>query len=289
MNQTGSKLSLEPLVAQWVHVGEAGGTGAKYHRLAAAFATCIRTGTYRPGGHLPNETEICAALPVGLSTVQKALGQLVDDGLIVRRRKLGSFIADRDRQVPEVHVYRFRDPVTGGEMMPYTRVLRVGAVQTAEYGGLLTGFDAPEVMRIDRLVWVTGAPPAFSAFFMRCEHHVPMPGDGHQILHGASYHRLLWERFGIRIAQVRHSAHADLLSARACDHLDLAAPHVGMIWDAYEHDQDGTLQILQRFELPRGHRPMELVEGKPGLWPDKRPDIRPDARPDTKPKTTVEK
>ncbi len=271
MSQPAPKLPLEPLVAQWSAVGDAQGSGAKYHRLAAAFATCIRTGTYRPGGHLPKETEICAALPVGLSTVQKALGQLVDDGLIVRRRKLGSFIADRDRQVPEVHVYRFRDPVTGREMMPYTRVLHLEAVQTAEYGSLLTGFEAAEVMRIDRLVWVTGATPAFSAFFMRCEHHVPIPGEDHQPLHGASYHRLLWERFGIRTTQVRHSAHADLLSARACEHLDLAAPHVGMIWDAYEHDQNGTLQILQRFELPRGHRPMELVEGKPGLRPDTKP------------------
>lgn len=38
-----------------------------------------------------------------------------------------------------------------------------------------------------------------------------------------------------------------------------------MIWDASEYDGDGRLQIVQRFELPRGHRPMELVEGKTGF------------------------
>jgi hypothetical protein len=38
-----------------------------------------------------------------------------------------------------------------------------------------------------------------------------------------------------------------------------------MIWDAYEHDSQDTLQLIQRFELPRGHRPMEIVETKPGF------------------------
>lgn len=261
MSDETAKLSLAPLAVQWEAAAD---TGVKYIRLAKAFAACIHSGAFMPGGHLPKETEICAALPVGLSTVQKALGKLVDEGLIVRRRKLGSFIADRNHQVPEVHVYRFRDPATGAEMMPFTRVVRVQRVLAAEYGALLTEFEAEEVMRIDRLVWVVGASPAYSSFYMRCEHHVAEGGASAETFHGASYHRLLWESFGMRTATVRHSASADLLSRHACEQLDLAAPHVGMIWDAKEFDRDGQLLIIQRFELPRGHRPMELVEGKHG-------------------------
>ena len=55
-----SKLSLAPLAAQWEATPE---TGVKYQRLAEAFAACIRSGTYMPGGHLPKETEISASLP----------------------------------------------------------------------------------------------------------------------------------------------------------------------------------------------------------------------------------
>ena len=259
MSKPVRKLSIEPLLTEWEAIG---GGGVKYHRLANALAACIRSGTYAPGDQLPKETDICAALPLGLSTVQKALGQLVEEGLVIRRRKLGSFIADRDHQVPEVHVYRFRDVTTGEELMPYTRVLRVQTVKTAEYGRLLIEFEAEEVVRIDRLIWVSGAQPSYSSFFVRSEHNVAMPGVSPETLHGTSYHRMLWERFDIRMARVRHVACADLLSRHACEQLDLAAPHVGMLWDAYEFDQKGRLQIVQRFELPRGHRPMELVEGK---------------------------
>ncbi|MGI3212618.1 GntR family transcriptional regulator [Roseovarius tibetensis] len=254
-----NKLSLAPLIARW-EACEADGT--KYQRLAEAFAGCIRSGDYAPGDQLPNETEICAALPVGLSTVQKALAELVEDGMVIRRRKLGSFIAGRSHQVPEVHVYRFRDPVTGELLMPFTRVLGIETVRTAEHGALLDGFDAEYATRIDRLVWVTGSQPAYSSFLIRCEHALDLP-DSPDVLHGASYHRLLWEKFGIRIASVHHNVRADLLSGRACARLDLAAPHVGMIWNAFEYDRDDRLQIVQHFELPQGHRPMELVEGKP--------------------------
>ncbi|MEY8827707.1 GntR family transcriptional regulator [Sedimentitalea sp. XS_ASV28] len=259
MNMSPNKLSLEPLLAHWKAAED---RPVKYQRLTEAFTACIRSGAYAPGGHLPKETEICAALPVGLSTVQKALAQMVEEGLVVRRRKLGSFIAEASNQVPEVHIYRFTDPVTGDEMMPFTRVLRVSRVQTSSFGPLLADFDADEVMRIDRLVWVTGESPAFSSFYIRREYTEDMPDNRTETLHGASYHRILWERYGIRIARVRHAACAELLSRTACDALDLAAPHVGMLWDAYEFDRDDRLQIVQRFELPRGHRPMQLVERK---------------------------
>jgi DNA-binding GntR family transcriptional regulator len=254
-----NKLSLEPLIQRWEACE---GDVTKYQRLAEAFYACVRSGDYAPGDHLPNETEICAALPVGLSTVQKALAELVEDGMVVRRRKLGSFIAGSSHQVPEVHVYRFRDRMTGELQMPFTRVLDIQTVRTAEYGTLLSGFDSERVTRIDRLVWVTGSQPAYSSFFIPCENALDLP-DSPDILHGASYHRLLWEKFGIRIVSVRHSVRADLLSGQACSRLDLAAPHVGMIWNAFEYDREDQIQIVQHFELPQGHRPMELVEGKP--------------------------
>ncbi|GAW37292.1 HTH-type transcriptional regulator FrlR [Roseovarius sp. A-2] len=259
MSAKPDNLPLEPLLGYW-KASET--TLVKYRRLTEAFTACIRAGDYRPGERLPKETEICAALPVGLSTVQKALGRMVGEGLVVRRRKLGSFIAEASNQVPEVHIYRFKDPVTGEEMMPYTRVLRVSRVKTETYGTLLTEFDAEEVIRIDRLVWVDGERPTFSAFYLPVEYQKGMPDEKTETLHGASYHRLLWETYGIRIARVRHAASAELLSGMACESLDLAAPHVGMLWDAHEFDRDDRLQIVQRFELPRGHRPMQLAERK---------------------------
>ncbi len=259
MKMESDKLSLEPLLGHW-NAAEA--TLVKYQRLTEAFAACIRAGDYRPGARLPKETEICAALPVGLSTVQKALAQMVEEGLVVRRRKLGSFIAEASNQVPEVHIYRFQDPVTGEQMMPYTRVLRVSRVKTDAYGALLSEFDAEEVIRIDRLVWVRNETPAFSAFYLPLDYHEGIAEERAETQRGASYHRILWQTYGVRIARVRHAASADLLSGTACDHLDLAAPHVGMLWDAHEFDRDDRLQIVQRFELPRGHRPMQLAERK---------------------------
>jgi len=265
MKKPSDKLSLATLVAAWAATPPDGPGRPKYRRLSEAFTRCIQDGTFVPGGQLPGETEIAAALPIGLSTVQKGLSRLVEQGLIVRHRKRGSFIADARHQVPEVHVYRFRDPETGDWRMPYTRVVDIQRMHTAESGLLLMGFEADQVIRIDRLIWVTGSQPAFGTMYLRCEHAEALLPQSAEELHGISYHRMLWERFQVRTARVRHEARADLLSRQACQHLDLAAPHVGMIWDAHEHDSQDRLQLIQRFELPRGHRPMELFESKLGF------------------------
>ncbi|MCZ4368821.1 GntR family transcriptional regulator [Sulfitobacter dubius] len=265
MESSSDRLSLETLVTAWEDTAPDGKGRPKYLRLSEAFTRCIQEGTFAPGGQLPGETEIAAALPIGLSTVQKGLSRLVEQGLIVRHRKRGSFIADASHQVPEVHVYRFRDPETGDWKMPYTRVVDIQRLPTAESGPLLIGFEAEQVIRIDRLVWVTGSQPAFGTMYLRCDHAEALLSRPLEELHGISYHRMLWEQFQIRTAKVRHEARADLLSRQACQHLDLAAPHVGMIWDAHEHDAQDRLQLIQRFELPRGHRSMELVESKPGF------------------------
>lgn len=46
-----------------------------------------------PGGRLPPERELCQTLGVSYGTVRKALGQLVDEGLVIRNPPKGSFIS----------------------------------------------------------------------------------------------------------------------------------------------------------------------------------------------------
>lgn len=255
------KVSVDDLMAAWQRTPSERGK-PKYAQLSEAIETVIRGGDYGAGDQLPSEVEICDAMPVGLSTVQNALAQLAEKGLVTRRRKLGTLIADNAQQAPEVHLYRFRDPATGELLLPFTRVLQVSSVYTGEFGTLLARFGSPEAVRFDRLVWVEGSDPCFSSIFMKLEHgadFLDLPLDK---LHGVSCHRLLQERFNIRFASAFHRARADLLSRRACEHLDLAAPHVGLVWEAHDLDFANEEILVQRLELPRGHRPMEIVESK---------------------------
>ena len=258
------KVSVGDLLAEWQRTPKVQ-SKPKYVQLAEAIEAVIRSGQYGTGDQFPTEVEISNAMPVGLSTVQNALAQLADKGLVTRRRKLGTLIADPAQQAPEVHLYRFRDPATGEMLLPFTRVVQVCVVHAGEFGTLLTGLRSAEAVRFDRLVWVAGSDPCFSSIFMRPEHgadFLDMPPDR---MHGMSCHGMLQERFHIRFGSASHRVRADLLSRRACEHLDLAAPHIGLVWEAHDFDTAKEEILVQRLELPRGHRPMEIVESKKAL------------------------
>ena len=71
---------------------------------------------------LPTEAELARVLPYSLGTIQKAYGELVRNGLVVRSRGRGSFVAPPQRQMAEPWHCRFL--ADDGTVLPiYPRLL----------------------------------------------------------------------------------------------------------------------------------------------------------------------
>lgn len=66
----------------------------KHQRVRETLRRQIMEGLYPPGSALPPETELPKRLRVSKITVVRALNELVREGLVVRRRGRGSFVAD---------------------------------------------------------------------------------------------------------------------------------------------------------------------------------------------------
>ncbi len=66
-----------------------------YLRLRGALRTTLARQHVRSGQALPSERELALALALSRVTVRKALSGLMEDGLLVRRRGAGTFIAER--------------------------------------------------------------------------------------------------------------------------------------------------------------------------------------------------
>jgi len=64
-----------------------------HERIRAVIEEQILTGAWRPGHRIPYEHELTAQFGCARMTVSKAIASLVDAGLIVRRRRAGSFVA----------------------------------------------------------------------------------------------------------------------------------------------------------------------------------------------------
>lgn len=66
-----------------------------FQQVANALRAAIRTRRFAPGAQLPSLNELSKAYDVSLMTVQKALGVLKDEGLVISRQGKGSYVRQR--------------------------------------------------------------------------------------------------------------------------------------------------------------------------------------------------
>lgn len=65
-----------------------------YHQLAEQLSNAITIGQLQPGDPFENEIAVAERLQVSRPTVRRAIQELVDQGLVVRRRGLGTTVAN---------------------------------------------------------------------------------------------------------------------------------------------------------------------------------------------------
>ena len=93
----------------------------------------IKNGTWKVNDQLPSEAELCDLFGVSRTVIRQALQELIHDGLIVRRKGKGSFVASK--KISESLVQKltgfYHDMVDQG-YTPITRVLSQGIVPASE-------------------------------------------------------------------------------------------------------------------------------------------------------------
>lgn len=237
---------------------EPSASAPKYLRLVDAFSRCVMSGLFKPGDRVPAETALAEKLPYSVGTVQKALAKLAANGLVVRNRRTGTFIAERKPQVSEVFVYRYKDPATGKFMMPFVRTLAVEVDERV--GPWRSALEVKRCVRVDRLVWFDQQPPAFSSVFFTYAHgkdYLDVPAEE---LNGSSLHRMLIERFNLPTLRMEHSIACRPLDDVACKHLLVPSGTMGTVWDIKDFTIRDVPLLFQRYQLPPGHRPVEITE-----------------------------
>ncbi|MGK0267039.1 MAG: GntR family histidine utilization transcriptional repressor [Maricaulis sp.] len=80
-------------MSEWAGDLSLDGTGPVYDQIRRAILANIRSGIWPPRHRIPAEAELAAHFGTARMTVNRALRELTEDGLIVRRRRAGSFVA----------------------------------------------------------------------------------------------------------------------------------------------------------------------------------------------------
>lgn len=131
-----------------------------YHQMAKAIEQSIETGALAPGDRLENEIALAGRLRVSRPTARRALQELVELGMLVRKRGVGTQVAPvRVRR--KVDLTSLFDDLAESGRTPTTKVLgySVGA-GTAEITDALEIPLGAEVVTVQRLRYADGEPLA---------------------------------------------------------------------------------------------------------------------------------
>jgi len=132
-----------------------------YFQLAQQLEAAIERGRLSPGSLLGNEIELAGRLGLSRPTVRQAIQSLVDKGLLVRRRGIGTQVVHSQVRRP-LELSSLYDDLEAAGQRPATQVLRYEKeAATAEVAAALAVAQGAEVRRVERLRLTHGEPMAY--------------------------------------------------------------------------------------------------------------------------------
>lgn len=131
-----------------------------YFQIAEQLKAAITDGTIQPGGRLDNELELADRLGVSRPTVRQAVQRLVEEGLVVRRRGLGT-VVQAPRILRPVALSSLYDDLAAAHRSPSTTVLSVQETDAdSEVAEELALTPGARVLVIERLRMADESPLA---------------------------------------------------------------------------------------------------------------------------------
>lgn len=245
----------------------------KYLLLSNALLDAIECGEFKPGSQIPGERDLNSILPLSLGTIQKAMNDLVEQGVVFRRAGMGTFVNGAapttgwsDEKVARrdlVH-FRFSDEESGDLLPVYLhvesirRVPRTNGRQALPWERFLK--EGGSFVRIDRILKVDNLFTGFCRFYLPFEHFGSLLKCTCEELSGITLREFLNKTYNMPTLRFEHRITTERLPDAVCNRLKSDRGSYGTVWHIYGRSYRNAPASYQLVYLPAGHRPIELLE-----------------------------
>jgi len=229
-----------------------------YIQVMDALTDYINHGDGRPGEQLPGEPELCRLFGVSRTVIRQALKELEYDGLIVREKGKGTFIAEpkiRESLFQELTGF-YQDMAAKGHA-PVSKVLKQKIVPaSSRIAGYLNLIPETPVIQIDRLRYVQDEPIVFVSAYLP---HALCPKLLVADLTQRSLYEFLEQEYEMVIARGTRILEAGLANQYEAELLGVMLGAPLIVLDSISYLEDGT-PIEFFHALHRGDRSRFEVE-----------------------------
>ena len=229
-----------------------------YVQVKEALREQILHGDWKVGDQLPGEGELCEVFEVSRTVIRQALKELVYEGLIVRQKGKGTFVAEP--KISESLVQRltgFHQDMVDRGYTPTSQVLTQQAARASpKVAAYLEIKAGSQVIEIERLRYVQGEPITLVTTYLP---YTLCPKLLHEDLSQQSLYTILEEKCGLVITRGHRTLEAVPASEREAHLLQVekGAPLIKL--DSVSYLEDGT-PLEYYLALHRGDRSRFEVE-----------------------------
>ncbi len=148
-----------------------------YYQVAQVLEQAIEAGELVPGDRLDNEITLAENLGLSRPTMRRAIQYLVDRGLLVRKRGIGTQVVHRAVRRP-IELSSLYDDLASEGRNPRTEVLRLEQLPAADTVARALGIaEGTPVLALERLRYADGEPLALLRNYLP-HGIVPLTEDG---------------------------------------------------------------------------------------------------------------
>jgi DNA-binding GntR family transcriptional regulator len=205
-----------------------------YYQVSQRIQSSILAGQLPPGSRLENEISLCDRLGLSRPTIRKAIQELVDKGLLVRRRGVGTQVV-HGQVTRGVELTSLHDDLVRSGKKPTTKLLSL-EVQKADthIAEQLAVPVGTEVVRIERLRFADTAPVSLMMNWLPTSFRAISVSDLEEI---GLYQWLRMQGITIRVAKQKIGARK--ANARESEFLDVDSGSALLTMDRTAYDDEG--------------------------------------------------
>lgn len=217
-----------------------------YRQIKSLMVHSLETGDWKPGEPIPSESDLAARFSVSQGTVRKAIDEMAQENLLVRRQGKGTFVATHSDPGSTTRFLRVHSQ--SGETED--RVSRPLSCQTEDAGhkvaralGLAPG---ERVYRVERLLEFAGIPVVYDEIFLPEELFSGLDLDMLKSSERSLY-SLFESRFGIHMVRAEERISAVLAENHVCKLLGV--------------EEGCPLLLVDRIAMTYANKPVEWRRG----------------------------
>jgi DNA-binding GntR family transcriptional regulator len=230
----------------------------KYAQLRETLVEAIRAGHWKPGSQLPPERELARLTRFSLGTVQRALRDLADEGMLVRTHGSGTYVAEGRNVIDSPLHLRF----LGGEGEPtflplIPKVLARARIRERGPWSEWLRQAGADIVRIDRRISINGEFDVFNRFYFNAQTFPRIAAAPVSRLDGANLKEMLGAEINMPVTEIRQCITLLKLPDEACEATGVKPGTRGMLLESATKAGREPIYFLETY-IPPNDRRLEM-------------------------------